>query len=270
MNQFVGRDGIYMQTFPDNSKYINLGSSLLITGGYINKQMTNMCSTVIVSRNEKTNEFEAIAINYGKMIEGRERHNIVYLDDRKSVLVCSGFFNKNSEITNLEQGDWRQLPQMNEVRGNATIAYVNKRYVYVIGGYKIPDTRMGPGIYLGDCEYFDLNEENKGWRSIKFWDNRLKLSAMGVVPYDNHTFIICGGYDGAQYKKDAYKVVVDDKDNPTVEKLVNTLPDCFIFLHNTFLKNGDVAVNLDLRNNAVIMSLTNFKTKIESYNVGLN
>lgn len=41
------------------------------------------------------------------MKEGRERHNIVFLPDRNTVLVCSGFFNKGSEYSDINSGEWK-------------------------------------------------------------------------------------------------------------------------------------------------------------------
>ena len=49
---------------------------------------------------------------------------------------------------------------MNEVRGNATISYINNRYIYVIGGYKILDNKKGQ--YLNDLGYLDFNHLNNG------------------------------------------------------------------------------------------------------------
>ena len=98
--------------FPENSKYINLGSSILLTGGYINKEKTNNCYLMIISEIPSKKEYELSIISYAKMLSARERHNIIYLPDKKVVLVCSGFFNKESEYSELNNNERNNLGEM--------------------------------------------------------------------------------------------------------------------------------------------------------------
>ena len=249
-------------TFPEHSKYVNLGSSLLLTGGYINKQLINNCYLIVVGKLQ--DQYEVNVMNYGKMREGRERHNIIYLPDRNSVLVCSGFFNKGSEITDINSGEWKSTGTLNETRGNATIAYVNNRFVYVIGGYKINERQHG-GMYHGNCEFLDLNNIMSGWTMINFANNTLKLSAMGVIPLGDQYFLLCGGFDGSTYRKEVYKVDASDIRNPKIDQMNLTLPGNYIFLHNGFVKIGDTAYNLELNNSAVSFGLNNWGFNVLPY-----
>ena len=249
-------------TFPEHSKYVNLGSSLLLTGGYINKQLTNNCYLIIIGKQNE--QYELNILSYGRMKEGRERHNIVFLPDRNTVLVCSGFFNKGSEYSDINSGEWKSAGMLNDTRGNATIAYVNNRFVYVIGGYKINE-RQHAGIYHGNCEYLDFNNVSKGWKMINFANNNLKLSAMGVIPLDDQYFLLCGGFDGSTYRKEVYKVDVNDQDNPKLDKLNISLPGNYIFLHNGFLKIGDTAYNLELTNSVVSFNYNNWGFQCNPY-----
>ena len=243
--------------FPDNSKYINLDSSVLLTGGYINRTLSNLCFLIIVGKIPNSLEYELSIMPYGKMLEARERHNIIYLKDRKIILVCSGFFNKRSEYSEINVSEWKSAGEMNEVRGNATIAYINNRYVYVIGGYKILDNKTG--AYLGNCEYLDFNNLNIGWRQIEFSNMNIQLSAMGVIPISNTHFILCGGFDGTQYKKEVYKVDCTDPSNVSISKMNVVLPGSFIFLHNTFTFMNNFFYNVELSGNAVEFDMNKFE-----------
>jgi hypothetical protein len=255
----------FFQTFPDNSKYVSLSSSILLTGGYINKQLSRNCYLFVLGKMPNNpNQYEVNIMSYGKMIEARERHNIVYLPGRNIVLVCSGFFNKGSEYTNINQGEWKSAGQMNDIRGNATITYVNERYVYVIGGYKVPEKQHN-GVYLGNCEYLDFDNLGAGWNLINFGDNNLKLSAMGVLPIGTNNFFLCGGFDGQHYKKEMYRVNCNDKDNLVIEKSNLTLPYCYIFLHNNFLKIGNYSVNLELSSKAVIFDYYKLSFNVKNF-----
>ena len=242
--------------FPDNSKYVNLGSSVLLTGGYINRQLTNSCFLMIVGKIKDSNDYELSIMPYGRMIEARERHNIIYLPDKKTVLVCSGFFNKGSEYSEINMSEWKNAGEMNEVRGNATISYINNRYVYVIGGYKILEDKNG--YYHGDCEYLDFNNLNYGWRQINFANMSIQLSAMGVIPVSNNHFLLCGGYDGQQYKREVYKVDCSNPNNVSIDKMNILLPGSYIFLHNTFIKIGEYYYNIELNGSAINFSLDRF------------
>ena len=249
--------------FPENSKYINLGSSILLTGGYINKEKTNNCYLMIISEIPSKKEYELSIISYAKMLSARERHNIIYLPDKKVVLVCSGFFNKESEYSELNNNEWNNLGEMNEVRGNATISYINNRYIYVIGGYKILDNKKGQ--YLNNLEYLDFNNLNNGWKQIEFGNLNIQLSAMGVIPINNNQFILCGGFDGKEYKRDVYKVDCSNCNNVILEKTNFILPAGYIFLHNTFVKMKNNFYNIELTGNIIKFNVDTYKFEVNQF-----
>ena len=100
---------------------------------------------------------------------------------------------------------------------------------------------------------------------INFSNNNLKLSAMGVIPLDDQYFLQCGGFDGSTYRKEVYKVDVNDQDNPKLDKLNISLPGNYIFLHNGFLKIGDTAYNLELTNSVVSFNYNNWGFQCNPY-----
>jgi hypothetical protein len=236
-------------TFPDNCRYVNLYSSILITGGYLNRQVTSNCYILVLSPKDY-NSYDISIIQYGNMIESRERHNIINLPDRNMVLVCSGFFNKNVEMTDLNVGTWTQFAPLNEIRANATIAYINKKFVFILGGFKINDKQQGE--YQNSYEVLNLDKKGDGWKLFSFDQfGSIKLSAMGVINVNENTLLLCGGYDGAQYKTDVYKMEVDNQAVKKYEKVTN-LPSNLIFIHNGFMRIDDFGYNYDLNMNIVI------------------
>lgn len=248
-NNFIDTSSTF-KTFPDNSRYVNLGTSVLITGGYKDRQSSPLCYLMLFSMNS-TNEVEMNIMKYPNMIEARERHNIIYLKDKESVVVCSGFFNQNAEITNMNTQEWKSLPKLNEVRANAALAYVNHRFIYCFSGFKINEAKVGQ--YLNSVDILDLDNPSRGWKFFNFEDLKinLKLCAMGVMNIDNSSIILCGGYDGSKYTNDVYRVDVNEYEVKKVEKTESTLPGNYIFIHNAFMRHGNLSYNYDLQLNLI-------------------
>jgi len=252
-SNFIDNSNVFTN-FQDNSRHVNLGTSILITGGYKDRQAAPNCYLMLLSKkNHLSNEYEINVMSYPNMIEGRERHNIIHLKDKDSVVVCSGFFNQNAEITNMNSQNWKSLPKMNEIRANAALSYINQRYIYCFSGFKINEVKVGQ--YLNSAEILDLNNLNAGWTLVNFnnMDINLKLSAMGVVYLSDKTILLCGGYDGSQYKNNVYRV--ETKDNGStiskVDKFESTLPGNYIFFHSAFLRSENICYNYDLQLNLV-------------------
>lgn len=259
--------------FPENSKYVNLGFSIMLSGGYINRQVTNNCFLIVVTRKENSllssqyNQtiYDVSIIPYANMLEQRERHNMVYLFDRNMILACSGFFSSSAEITDINSGIWKELPKMNDVRANATIAYINKRYVWVCGGFKINEKQVG--IYQNTCEVLDLNNLHAGWSLYDFdkMNINFKLSAMGVINYDENSVLLCGGYDGTTYKKEVYKIKTDGVRIAEMNNQMKCLPGNYIFLHSNFVKIDNFDYNYDLNMNIIIFNPNEETFDVKNY-----
>ena len=127
------------------------------------------------------------------------------------------------------------------------MAYVNNRYIYILGGFDLTENQKG--IYLNDLEYFDINNFAKGWTTINYINNRgynMALTALGVVPISYHTFLICGGYDGKEYKNTVYKIDSTNHEHPSVEE-TQTIGNNSIFTHNMFCKIRKSYFNFDFQ-----------------------
>ena len=246
--------------FPDNSKYVNIGNSIVLTGGLINRYLINSCYLITINKSQNNEEYEVKIKPFGKMKYARERHNIIYLPDKKIVLVCSGFYNKGTEYTEINNIEWKYIGEMNEERGNATIAYINQRYIFVFGGFKVLDNKIAKnnGFYHGNYEYLDFNNLNNGWIQKEFNNMSIQISVMGVISFNNNQLILCGGFNGKQ-KKDVYKVDCSDVNSVNVEKMDITLPGNFIFIHNNFIQIENDFYNLELNGNYIKFSPENME-----------
>ena len=227
-----------MIIFPDKSKFVNLGRSCLLTGG-ISKDETKLkkCYLITMIENESKEHYKANIIPYGEFKEGRERHNLLFLPDKDYIFACSGSFTKTCEFSDTYKADWESISPLSKSRGNATMAYINEQFIYILGGYDLNGNNK-QGEYLNDIEYFDINNFDKGWTIINYMNNReynIGLTDLGVVPISTNIFIICGGYDGKEYKSNAYKIDCTIHDHPTIEE-TQSLGNNTIFTHNLFCK----------------------------------
>ena len=156
---------------------------------------------------------------------------------------------------------------MNDVRANATIAYINKRFVYVFGGFKINEAQVG--VYQNTYEVLDLNNLTGGW-TLNSFDKigiGMRLSAMGVINMDEKSVLLCGGYDGSLYKKDVFRIETNQKEISNVDsKVKNILPGNFIFLQNNFVKIDDYAYNFDLAMNIIRFDPSDSSFKVNNPN----
>ena len=236
-----------LSSIPSKSKFVNLGTSVLLSGGQIANKNSKKCYLISFFENENNPEHYDIKIDgYGDFNEGRERHNLLFLPDKNYIFACSGFYSKSCEYSKIYELSWTTISPLNKSRGNATMAYVNERYVYVLGGFNLSEGNKN-GIYLSDIEYFDLNNFGKGWTTINYINNRgynVSLTALGVIPISKSIFLICGGYDGIEYKKNVYKIDCTNHEKPTVI-LTQELENPTIFTHNMFSKIKNSYFNLD-------------------------
>ena len=236
-------------TFPDKSKFVNLGTSCLLTGGQTKeKKKLTKCYLITLIENDSPDHYEVNLMPYGGLKEARERHNLLFLPNKNYVFACSGFFTKTCEYTDIYKGTWELITPLSKSRGNATMAYINEQYVYILGGFDLTIDNKN-GIYLDDIEYFDINNFAKGWTLINYNNNRgyhMGLTALGVVPISKNIFLICGGYDGKEYKSNVYKIDCTNHEHPTVEE-TQSIGNNSIFTHNMFCKIRKSYFNFDFQ-----------------------
>ena len=238
-----------LKRIPDKSRYVNLGQSVLLTGGMSkeNKPSTE-CYLISLIENDhsiKPNYSTNISL-YGDLNDKRERHNLIFLPNKNCIFACGGFFCKSCEYSDLYKGNWELISPLNKSRGNASMSYVNDRFIYIMGGFELKYNDPN-GCYLNDIEYFDINNFENGWKLINFENPHkynLYLSAFGVVPISKSIFLICGGFDGKEYKNNVYTVDCTNYQCPLIEeKIINI--NSTIFTHNNFCQINKSFFNFD-------------------------
>lgn len=242
-----------LNKFPNNCRFVNLGFSLLITGGTASDgiQINNSFLLLIQKKKEAQTKvednYEIVIMPYSQMLDGRERHCLVNLHDKNKVLACSGFQKNSAEITNLTSGTWTKIADLTERRANASIAYTNQRYVWVIAGFKLNESKQG--VYLNSAEVFDTENEQGRWKFIDFakFNNSIKLTAAGVLNSSKNIIMLCGGYDGVVYLKDIYTLDITNDSVNSFAKSDQKLSEENIFFHSNFVKCGGCAVNFDYK-----------------------
>lgn len=79
-----------LSSIPPNSKFINLGSSVLLTGGQIHNKNSKKCYLISCFESDNSPTHYEIKIDpYGDFNEGRERHNSLYLPEKNYIFACS-------------------------------------------------------------------------------------------------------------------------------------------------------------------------------------
>ncbi len=243
--------------FPENCQFTNIGSGIIVTGGVINGKKTSVCFMVTAKKNK--DNYEGEVISYPNMSQARERHNAIYLKGKESLLVCSGFVNQKAEIFNLKDETWEELPALNTIRINATLAYINNRYVYCFSGFSLSEN-MKDGKVVSSAEVLDLCNISEGWTVINIKIPILTNCVMGSITLSDSSIILCGGNNAKSTSIDeVVKLEFKGKEITKVESIESKIPKKSIFMHNSFLRNENLSFNFDTKHCLVYFDPKDFK-----------
>ena len=197
--------------------------------------------------NNNPSHYEIKIDSYKDFNEERGSPNLLFLPDKNYIFACSGFCSKSCEYSNISRKSLTTTASLNKSRENACMAYINERYIYIIGSFNLKKENK-EGVYLEDIEYFDIKYVRKGWTIINYINNagyNMALSSSGVIPISNDIFLICGGNDGKDYKDNVYKIDCFDFKKPIVEG-IQSLPNKTIFTHYMFYEIQKSFFNIDI------------------------
>ena len=233
---------IVIQEFPKKNKYVNLGESLLITGGLTkNNVISNKCYLFSYNQN---NTFDITS--FPEMNVGRINHNLIFIPTRNLLITCGGVSNKTCEIFNFSLIQWYPMTNLQKIRSNACLAYINDKYVYCISGY---DNEKR--IYNNNCEYLNIEYNNENWVLIdfKFFNFEYMMSAPGVIQINQANVILCGGQDennNISAKSYLFEFNSEDASLITVSRK-QSLPEETLFKHNHFSSYSKCLYNFDIK-----------------------
>ncbi len=211
---------------------MNLGNSVLITGGQDNKNHpSDKCHLVyLISQ-------EIIIDDFPSMNTKMSSHNIIFLEDRKLVFVCGGKTGHYAEIIDpFEPIVWSQSAVMNINRIDASLAYVNQKYIFCFGG---ENTKQSYNTY----EYLDLDNMNYKWIIKELsYQHQLKASYSGIITLSKNKFLLCGGSIDPNFSNEVQFIEVND--NLDVDVKINQAKlngNGSIFFHNSFIDNNNIS-----------------------------
>ena len=132
-----------------------------------------------------------------KLCKLNNNHSNGVLINFKDKLFClSGKFNKKVEIYNETKNEWIVLNEMNIERSYFSACIMKNKYLFCLFGYNTPTNK-----YLDTIEYYDINNEEKGWKYLKYKNSDLiKMNICGFMSmnYKNEKIIIFGGINGIE------------------------------------------------------------------------
>ena len=197
-------DQDFKKMHPKSSQIIHLDKAIFLCGGDENTISLDTC--YIIKLRLSKGKIENTIIEYPKMNYERSLHSAIYLKNRNIICVCGG---KTSEMTDMKKKEWELLPELNEERYNPSLAYINDKFVYCIGGY------IGFDDLLNSLEIFNIENLNKidQWKLINLTSIiNLSYCQMGIININSSSIYLCGGYSkNANVSSSIFIMEIDEK-----------------------------------------------------------
>ena len=98
--------------------------------------------------------------------------NGVLISCQDKLFCLSGKYNKKVEMYSEVKKEWIELKEMNIERSFYSACAIKNKYLFCMYGYNTPTNK-----YLDSIEYYDINDDNKGWNYLKVNNiNSLKMN----------------------------------------------------------------------------------------------
>lgn len=149
------------------------------------------------------------------MLEPKSNHCLFEIPHLNSICALGGKDSKDVEVYNLEDKNWKNLPELNEPREGAACCVVNETFLYCFFGYDTENSAYYTSIEKLDIEYGD------SWELLNPYGNKsfMKRKYCGIVKYrknfEENIFIVGGVNVLNSESKDC--LIYDEKNN-TIEK----------------------------------------------------
>lgn len=173
--------------FNKNCSWIQMGNSLFVSGGETITQIDTASYILTVNQN-KTIELDHLP----NMYYPRDRHSLVYIEDKHLILASGGVYQSSAEIFDLNTWKWKKISNLNHERMNSTSFYYNNRFVYLAGG-AYHSSKL---VNLNSIEVLDTNYIDHGFSLIDLSNYSVDLRLlMGVIRIDKDKFLLFGGIE---------------------------------------------------------------------------
>jgi len=181
-------------------KMINISDIVYITGGKLNDELSKLnynnnlgqkkCYKMIYNKGTKEIEIDKMPSS----IYEHQSHSLLYLKKFDTIVMCSGYKQKNCEYFNLKENEWKRLYNLQKPRENALALVFNEKYIFLIGG-KNREGIINENYDVIDFEIFLSNKVQNYWKTYNF-KNRILLEKLGCgIIYCKNDVYVLGGYN---------------------------------------------------------------------------
>ena len=209
------------QKFPTHSAYLYKLPYLFISGGTIkSKEGTEILDSFYALRREGPKIFEKIILP--NMLEQKANHCLFEIPYINSICALGGQNSADVEIFDLEEKNWKNLPDLNSPREGASCCVINDTFVYCFFGYDKENSS-----YLTSIEKYDLVYKGE-WQLLEPYGNKtfMKKKFSGCVKYRKNfeeNIIIVGGINVLKSEsKDC--LIYNERDNTITKSSDMALP----------------------------------------------
>ena len=203
-------------------KIININDLVYITGGKLNDEFSRLNYNYNLGEkkcckmkyNKETKEIEIYSIP--SSIYQHQSHSLLYLKKFNTIVMCSGYKQKNCEYLNLsENKEWKRLYNLQKPRENALALVYNEKYIFLIGG-KNEEGISNEDYDVIDFEIFLGNKVQNYWKTYGI-KNRNLIERLGCgILYCKNEIYVLGGYN-AKNEFNSWKINFEqDEDDNSV------------------------------------------------------
>ena len=208
-NNFINPDD-YNNSFPyQNCRLININNNITyIIGGkktdeisklkYNNNLGENAFYKIICNSNKKGNiNLEEIKISQlPSSIFQHQSHSVIYCPKFDSIIVLSGYEQKNCEYFNIKENKWEILYPLRKPRENAISFLFNEKYIFIIGGKYQEKNNDNYDYDVIDFEIFLSKQIQSYWKTYEIYNNYkinfLKCLGCGIICKNDNVYIFGG------------------------------------------------------------------------------
>lgn len=242
--------------FLEDNRYININSSIYITGG---KKEKGECSKLFYELKRPENTIILLPNIPVPVI----RHSLIYIKNKDSLILSSGLNNKKSFLFKICDKTWSDNGELRYYREDPSLFLLNDYTLFCAGG--VVDKNLNDNAFLVEYKEFDSCK----WKLLNInFSHEIKINlnllcGMGIIAKENKLLLV-GGYE---YNKKAFT----DQDTIYEISLIRNHNEVYLeaqmlyeistkehtdwkgwFPENNFVKNENIFINFDVDGNIIL------------------